>query len=71
MPDKDMADMVKLIIEQNKAIVGIIKSQSDINETPGPSNLSKRPAEIQQQKSKIKVTKFNDSYFKVARLGRP
>ena len=51
MPDKDMADMVKTLIEQNKAMMKIIKSQYDMNETPGPSNLAKRPAEIQQQSS--------------------
>ena len=27
MPDKDMADMVKSIIEQNKAMIEIIKFQ--------------------------------------------
>ena len=71
MPDKDMAAMVKSLIEQNKAVMEIIKFQYDINETPGPSNLTKRLSEIQQQSSQIKVTKFNDFYFKVARLGRP
>ena len=45
----------------------MIKTQSDKNETPGPSNFAK----IQQQSSKITVTQFKGSYFKVARLGRP
>ena len=34
----------------------IMKNQCDKNETPGPSNLAKRPAEIQQQSSKIKAS---------------
>ena len=46
MPDKDMADMMKTLIEQNKAKIEMIKFQYDINETPGPPNLDKRPAEI-------------------------
>ena len=49
----------------------MIKNQSDKNEISGPSNVAKRAAEILQQSSPIKVTKFNGSYFKVARLGRP
>ena len=68
MPDKDMADMVKSLIEQYKVAMEMIKFLYDINETPGPSNLAKRPSEIQQQSSQIKVTKFNGSYFKVAIL---
>ena len=59
MADKDMAAMVKLLIEQNKAVMEMIKFQYDINETPGLSNLAKRPSEIQQRSSQIKVTKFN------------
>ena len=35
MPDNDMTETMKY--------------QSDKNETPGPSHLAKRPAEIQQQ----------------------
>ena len=63
--------MVKTLIEQNKtSMMEMIKSQFDINETPGSSNLVNSPAEIQQQSSKIKVTKFSCSYFKVVRLGR-
>ena len=41
--------MVKTLIEQNKGMMEMIKSQHDINDTPGPSNLAKRLAEIQQQ----------------------
>ena len=66
-----MAVMVKILTEANKKKIEMIKTQSDKSEIPGPSNLAKRPAEIQQQMSKIKVTKFNDSYFKVVCLGRP
>ena len=51
MPDEDIADMVKSLIEQNKAVMEMIKFQYDINETPGPSNFAKRPSEIQQQSS--------------------
>ena len=36
----------------------MMKTESDKKETPGPSNLAKRPAEIQQQSSKITYTKF-------------
>ena len=71
MPDKIMADMVKTLIEENKAMMEMIQFQYDINETPSPSNLAKRPAEVQQQISQIKVSKFNGFYFKVARLGHP
>ena len=49
----------------------MIKTQSDKNKILGPSNLAKRPAELQQQSSIIKVTKFNGPYSTVARLGRP
>ena len=66
-----MHDMVKSLIDQNKTVMEIIKFQYDINEIPGPFNFAKRPSEIQQQKSPIKVTKFNGSYFKVERLGHP
>ena len=68
MPDKDM---VKSLIEQNKTVMKMIKFQYNMNETPGPSNLAKIPSEIQQQSFRIKVTKVNGSYFKVARLGHP
>ena len=44
MPDKDTADMVKSLFEQNKAVMEMIKFQYDINETPVPSNLAKRPS---------------------------
>ena len=50
MPDKDMAVMVKTLTEQNKAMM---KTQSDKNEIPGPSNFAKKPTEIQQQSLKI------------------
>ena len=53
-----MAEIVKTLIEQNKAMMETMETRSDKNETSGPSNLTKRPAEIQQQISKIKVTKF-------------
>ena len=43
--------MVKTLIEQNKAMMEMIKFQYGINETLDPSNLAKRPAEIQQQVS--------------------
>ena len=55
MPDKDM---VQSLIEQNKAVMEIIKFQYNINETSVPSNLDKRPSEIQLQIVQIKVTKF-------------
>ena len=55
MPDNDMTEMMKALIEQNKAMM---ENQSEKNGTPGPSNLAKRPAETKQQSSKIKVTKF-------------
>ena len=64
-----MAVMVKILTEKNKTMIEMMKTQSDKNEIPGPSNFVKRPAEIQQQISKIKWTKFNGSYF--ARLGHP
>ena len=71
MHDQDMADIGKSLMEQNKAVMEMIKFQYDINETPGPSNLAKKPCEIHQQRSKIKFIKFNGFYFKVARHGRP
>ena len=58
MPDNDMAEMMKTLIEQNKAMLEMMKNESEKDETPDPSNLAKRPAEIQQRSSKIKVTKF-------------
>ena len=39
-------------------MIEMMKTQSDKNEIPGSFNFTKRPAEIQQQSSKIKVTKF-------------
>ena len=42
-----MAVMVKTLTEQNKAMIEMMKTQSDKNEIPGPSNFSKRPTEIQ------------------------
>ena len=62
-----MAVMVKTSMEQNKAK----KTQYDKSDIPGSSNLAKRPAEIQKQSSKINITEFNGSYFKVVRFGRP
>ena len=50
-----MSEMLKILIEQNKAIM---KTQSDRNKISGPSNLAMRPAEIRQEIWKIKVTKF-------------
>ena len=44
-----MAVMVKIITEQNKAMTERIKTLSDKNDFPGPSNFTKSPAEIQQQ----------------------
>ena len=42
-----MVEMVKILIEPNKAMIDMMKTQSDKNEIPGSSNLAKRPAEIQ------------------------
>ena len=65
MPDMDMGVMVKTWVELNKALlIELNKFQSDTSEIPGHFNLAERPAEIQQQSSKIKVTKFNGFYFK-------
>ena len=48
-----------------------MKTQFDNNETPGPLNLSKRPAELQQQSLKKKVTKIKMvPFFMVAHLDR-
>ena len=58
MPDEDIAAMVKSLIEQNKAVMEMIKFQYDINETPGPSNLAKRP-------SKNPATKFTNKSYQV------
>ena len=58
MPDKDMSDTVKTLIEQSKAMMEMMKDQSEKNGSPGHSNLAKRPAETQQQSSKIKVINF-------------
>ena len=41
--------MAKILIEQNKAMIEMMKTQSDKNDILGPSNLAKRPTEIQQQ----------------------
>ena len=41
MPDNNMAEMMKTLIEQNKAMREMMENQSD--ETTGPSNLAKRP----------------------------
>ena len=68
MTGKDMAAMVKTLTEQNKAMIEMMKTQSDKNEIPGPFNFTKRKGGIQQQSPKIKVTKFNSSYFKVTRF---
>ena len=58
MTDKDMADIVDTLIEQNKAVMEMIKFQYDINETPGPSNLAKRP-------SKNPAIKFTNKSYQV------
>ena len=39
-------------------MIEMMKTESDRYENPGPSNLAIRPAAIQQQRSKIKVTKL-------------
>ena len=57
MTGKDMAAMVKTLTEQNKAMIEMMKTQSDKNVIPRTSNFAKRTAEIQQQSSKIKVKK--------------
>ena len=53
-----MAVMVKTLIEQNKPMTEMMQTQFDKCEIPGPSNRAKRPAELQQQSLKIKVTKL-------------
>ena len=47
--------MLKTSIEQKKAMNEMMKTQSDKNETPGPSKLAKKPAELQQQSSKTNL----------------
>ena len=59
MPDKNIAAMVQTLTEQNKVMIEIMKTQSDKNETPSPSNFTRRPAEIQQLSSKIKIIPHN------------
>ena len=44
-----MAVMVKILTEQNKAMAERMKTVTDKNDFPGPSNLTKSPAEIQEQ----------------------
>ena len=39
---------------------------NEMKQNLGPSNFAKKP-----ESSIIKITKFNDSYFEVAHLGRP
>ena len=39
---KDMAEMLKTLIEQNKAGIEMMKTQSHKNKIPGLSNLAKR-----------------------------
>ena len=53
-----MAAMGKLLIEQNKAVMEMIKFQYDINETLGPSNLTKRS-------SKNPAIKFTNKSYQV------
>ena len=48
MPNKDMAVMVKTLIEQYKYMIGMIKTRSDKCDIPGSSNLAKWPDEILQ-----------------------
>jgi len=50
-----MAAVVKSLIEQNKAVMEIIKFQYDLNETPGPSNLAKRPSKNPAISSQTKL----------------
>ena len=67
-----MAEMMKALIEQNKAMMEMMKDQSEKKGNPGPSNLAKRPAETQQKKFKNKSYQVqNGSYIKVSRLGWP
>ena len=66
-----MAVMVKTLTDQNKAMMEIMKTLSDKSETPGPSNFAKMTSRNTATKFNSKVTKFNGSYFKVARFDRP
>ena len=47
MSDVHVRD-VETLIEQNKAMIEMMRTQSDKCEIPDPSNLAKEPAEIQQ-----------------------
>ena len=52
--------MVKILIEQNKTMTEMNKTQSDKREIPGPSNLAKRPVKNSNevQKSKLPSSKW-------------
>ena len=41
MPDKDMTVMVKTLTDQNKVMIERMKTLSDKNEPPDPSNFAK------------------------------
>ena len=41
-----MAEMVKKLAEQKKAMIEMMKTQSDWNDIPDPSNFAKIAAEI-------------------------
>ena len=60
MPDNNMAEMMKILIEQNKAMREMMENQSDENQTTGPSNLAKRPLLLKYSNivKKIKVSRF-------------
>ena len=57
MPDKDMTVMVKTLIDQNKAMVETMKTQSNKREIPGPSN-------FEGSGKKIKITWNTATKFK-------
>ena len=42
MPDNDMTVMVKTLTDQSKAMIKMMKTESDKNKTPGPSNFAKK-----------------------------
>ena len=52
MPDKDNAVLVKTVIKQNKAMLEMMKTQSDKSEFPGPSILAGRQLEYSNKVKK-------------------
>ena len=50
-----MAVMLKTLTEQSKAMIEMMKIQSDKNKISGSFNFANRPADIQQQSSKYKL----------------